>query len=135
MVKKYRCVLFDLDHTLWDYVTNCSESLHDLYHRYGLVARGVPTHRELHEAFTRINNELWDQYDRGLIGQDVIRLQRFHRVFMEFGLDDHPMSLKFSSDYLKESPTRGSLIPHAKEILDYLYTTYPLFIITNGFDE
>jgi putative hydrolase of the HAD superfamily len=134
-MKQYQCVLFDLDHTLWDYVINCSEALDDLYHRYGLSARGVPTHRQFHETFTRVNNELWDKYDRGLIHRDVIRLERFHRVFMEFGLDDMPMSLKVSGDYLKESPTRGNLIPHAKEILDYLFPTYPLFVITNGFDE
>jgi HAD superfamily hydrolase (TIGR01549 family) len=43
--------------------------------------------------------------------------------------------LKFSDDYLTESPKKKNLLPNALEVLEYLKPKYPLFIITNGFEE
>ena len=33
-MKTYRCILFDLDHTLWDFETNSHQTLQELYHHY-----------------------------------------------------------------------------------------------------
>ncbi|CAN5144944.1 YjjG family noncanonical pyrimidine nucleotidase [soil metagenome] len=134
-MKKYSLLLFDLDHTLWDFETNSHETLEVLFEQYELTNKGIPSFKFFFETFTRINLHLWDLYDRNLIGQDVIRSQRFHKVFMDAGLDDYLLSLKFSNEYLLELPKRKNLLPHAKEILDHLYTKYPIVIVTNGFDE
>ncbi len=131
----YRCVFFDLDHTLWDYDTNSAVALRDLYRIYSLDKLGASSFERFHETFLRINTMLWDDYDRGLIPREVLRLERFHRVLKAVGIDDYPMSLRFSDDYLRESPKGSSLIPAAKEMLDYLSASYPLYIITNGFAE
>jgi YjjG family noncanonical pyrimidine nucleotidase len=134
-VPRYQCVFFDLDHTLWDYETNSSETLFDLYHRYELLHKGVTSFPEFFKTFIRVNNQLWDDYDRGHIHRDVLRLERFHRVLKEAGVDDFEMSLRLSKDYLSESPKGKNLMPQTLETLDYLVSTYPLYIITNGFDE
>lgn len=131
----YKCIFFDLDHTLWDYDRNCAETLAELHERFELPTRGIPSPEVLLETFLRINTELWDLHDRGLLHKDAIRYQRFHKVLMELGIDDYDLSLKLSADYIAESPRRGNLMPHAKETLEYLSAAYPLFIITNGFDE
>jgi putative hydrolase of the HAD superfamily len=131
----YQCVFFDLDHTLWDYETNSAETLKELYDRYGLKHRTAASFPEFIKTFARINNDLWDKYDRGHIHRDVLRYERFHRILKEAGVDDYEMSLRISRDYLSESPRGKNLIPQAVETLDYLVTDYPLFIITNGFDE
>ncbi|HZY80339.1 MAG TPA: YjjG family noncanonical pyrimidine nucleotidase [Cyclobacteriaceae bacterium] len=133
--KKYKCVFFDLDHTLWDYETNSEESLKELYAKYGLDQRGCCPFGEFYKGFVKVNTEIWDSYDRGLIPKDVIRQERFHRVFLHAGLDDYQMSLQFSAEYIEESPKKSNLVAHAKDILDYLYPRYPLYIITNGFEE
>lgn len=134
-VKQYKCVFFDLDHTLWDYETNSEESLKELYGKYTLMERGCCPFDEFYKGFVRINNEIWDSYDRGLIQKEVIRNERFHRVFMNAGLNDRNLSLEFSAEYIAESPKKKHLVAHAKDTLDYLLPRYPLFIITNGFDE
>jgi len=134
-MSRYQCVFFDLDHTLWDYESNCAETLQELYHRYGLEHRGVASFPEFLKTFFRVNNHLWDDYDRGHIHRDVLRFERFHRVLKEVGVDDYEMSLRLSHDYVSESPTGKNLMPQAIETLDYLVSTYPLYIITNGFDE
>lgn len=134
-MSRYQCVFFDLDHTLWDYESNCAETLQELYRRYGLEHRGVASFPEFLKTFFRINNHLWDDYDRGHIHRDVLRFERFHRVLKEVGVDDYEMSLRLSHDYVSESPGGKNLMPQAIETLDYLVSAYPLYIITNGFDE
>ncbi len=134
-VKSYKCILFDLDHTLWDYETNSCEALTELYVQFGLKERGVLSESDLYKTFYSINNELWDLYDRGMIHRDVIRNERFHKILMMLGVDDYKMSLEFSDEYLLHSPKKKNLIEGCKETLDYLFPKYPMVIVTNGFDE
>lgn len=134
-MRSYSCILFDLDHTLWDYETNSEETLRDLFARFGMEDLGVTSFRYFFETFRRVNVDLWDRYDRGLIGQEVIRTERFQRVFQESGVDDYKLSVEFSAVYLRELPLKKNLLPQAKEILDYLHPLYPMTIVTNGFDE
>lgn len=133
-MKSYRCVLFDLDHTLWDYETNSSETLRELFTHYRLEEKGIGLSAFL-ETFVTVNTQLWEQYDTGKIGRDVIRFERFHGIFQQLGLTDYELSLKFSDDYVMESPKKGRLMPYALETLDYLNNKYPMVIVTNGFDE
>jgi YjjG family noncanonical pyrimidine nucleotidase len=131
---KYRCVLFDLDHTLWDYETNSREALSELHVQFGLDAREI-SERDFLLTFYKINNELWDLYDRGLLHRDVIRSQRFHQILVALGVDDYPLSLRLSEEYLERSPKKKNLMEGCKETLDYLVTKYPMVIVTNGFDD
>jgi putative hydrolase of the HAD superfamily len=134
-VKKYKCVFFDLDHTLWDYEMNSEEALSELYDRYELPKLGCVPFNEFYKTFVKVNTDIWDKYDRGLIPKDVIRNERFDRVFRHSGVHNLPLSLKFSEEYIMESPKKRNLIAHAKDVLDYLLPRYPLYIITNGFEE
>lgn len=132
---KYRCVIFDLDHTLWDYDTNCAEALKELYESHNLKNKGVSNFDELLKVFIELNTQMWDQYDLGIIQRDVIRYQRFHRILMALGVDDYQLSLEMSHNYVRLSPTKTNLLPNALEVLNYLHRRYNLLIITNGFEE
>lgn len=134
-MKPYACLLFDLDHTLWDYDTNAEETLKELFTRFRMEERGVTSFRFFLETFNRVNRDLWDRYDRGLIGQEVIRYERFDRVFRETGVEDTRTALDFSANYLRELPLKKNLLPQAREILEYLHPRYPMTIVTNGFEE
>lgn len=131
---KYKCILFDLDHTLWDYETNSREALSELFIDFELDKKGISEEKFL-RTFYVINNELWDLYDRGLLHRDVIRNERFHRILITLGVDEYEMSLKLSHEYISISPKKKNLIEGCKETLDYLQPKYPMVIITNGFDE
>ena len=131
----YHGIFFDLDHTLWDFETNSGEALRELYSKYELSDRTKFNADEFCETFSKVNTALWDQYDRGEIHRDILRTQRFHRVLTAAGIDDYEMSVNFSADYLRDSPRKGGLMPGTLEILEYLSPKYPLYIITNGFDE
>lgn len=133
-MRSYKCVFFDLDHTLWDYDTNSAETLEELFQQHRLHEKGIDSVNFL-KTFIEINTHLWDQYDTGKIHRDVIRNERFHRILVALGVDDYDFSLTLSNEYVSESPKKGGLIPNAIEVLDHLTSKYPMTIITNGFDE
>ena len=131
----YKCIFFDLDHTLWDYETNSAETLQELYKQHTLSEKGIDSFSDFLKTFVTINTNLWDQYDTGKIHRDVIRYERFHKILLTLGIDDYDLSLNLSNDYVSEAPKKSGLMPNALEILDHLTEKYPLSIITNGFDE
>lgn len=134
-MKQYRCILFDLDHTLWDFETNSHQTLQELYHHYQLADRGVTSFQHFYDTFVEVNTKLWEQYDLGLINRDKIRFERFHGILAKLGVDDVPLSLKLSDEYVAQSPKKGGLMPNAIEVLEYLFPRYPMTIVTNGFEE
>ena len=42
---------------------------------------------------------------------------------------------QFSKDFFAIIPTKSTLMPHAKEVLEYLAPKYNLYILSNGFRE
>lgn len=130
----YKCVFFDLDHTLWDYACNARETLLELHTAHHLADRGI-AFELFNEHFHRINFELWAQYDRGEIDKSVIRDQRFTKVLAAFNVQDKQLSELLSSEYLHGCPKKSNLMPYAKEILAYLSKQYALTLVTNGFEE
>jgi YjjG family noncanonical pyrimidine nucleotidase len=134
-MKLYRCILFDLDHTLWDFETNSYQTLQELYHHHELESRGVSSFTHFYHTFVEINTRLWDFYDHGKITREKIRFERFHGILEKLGIDDTPLSLMLSDEYVAKAPKKSGLIPNSIEVLEYLFPRYPMTIITNGFEE
>lgn len=132
---KYKCILFDLDHTLWDFETNSTTTLAELYEVHNLKSKGVINFAEFKKVFSRINTDLWARYDAGLINRDEIRFHRFKNILAHFGITDEKLSMTLSDEYVMQSPKKSALMPNAIESLEYLATRYHMTIITNGFEE
>lgn len=132
---KYKTIFFDLDHTLWDYDTNSKETLTELYDLYKLHSKGVTSLEAFNSKFNEVNEGLWNLYDRGLIGSEVIREQRFKKILEPFQIQDQTLIEQLSHDYLYACPRKGAMIPGAIDILEYLNDKYALTLITNGFEE
>jgi YjjG family noncanonical pyrimidine nucleotidase len=133
--KKYKCIFFDLDHTLWDYETNAKETLFELYDEFTLQSKGVSTPELFYKQFREVNLALWDLYDRELVSQQYIRVERFKRILTHFSAYHENLSNDLSDEYLSRCPTKTNLMPFATEVLEYLSTHYRLTVVTNGFDE
>jgi YjjG family noncanonical pyrimidine nucleotidase len=134
-MKQYKCIFFDLDHTLWDYETNSCDTLRELYQSYSLFDHGVHNFDSFHQQFKRVNVQLWDLYDRGMINNEIIRKERFKQILEYFSITHEKLTQDLSLDYLNRCPTKGNLLPHAIETLQYLSGHYSLSVITNGFEE
>jgi YjjG family noncanonical pyrimidine nucleotidase len=135
MKKNYSCVLFDLDHTLWDYEVNSRETLNELYDSHNLLDKGVPDIESFCRQFKIVNTELWELYDTGRIDSHVIRNERFRKILQAFYVFDDKLCQSLSHDYLNLCPTKGNLIPHALDVVEYLSKNYKLAVVTNGFEE
>lgn len=134
-MRPYKCIFFDLDHTLWDYETNSCTTLRELYDAFGLQALGVTDCGSFERQFKKVNLQLWDLYDRGLIGSEVIRQQRFKQILEHFALSDGKLCEALSVAYMQSCPQKGTLLPHALETLHYLSAHYTMTVVTNGFEE
>jgi len=131
----YKHVFFDLDHTLWDFEKNATETLNYLYQYFKLIEVNQLDLQKFVTIFHQINRELWSLHDAGKITKDYIRKERFNMVFaaMEVPLDFVPATI--GDKYLELCPTKPHVIPFAHKVLDYLKDHYVLHIITNGFED
>ena len=134
-MNQYKHILFDLDHTLWDFERNSSETLHELFKTHHLSKYGDFSAEDLVTKFKEINSRLWNLYDQNEIDKEFLRDERFRLILQELGTNDDMVSAQLSNDYLHLCPAKEHVIPHAFEVLDYLYSRYQLHIITNGFIE
>ncbi|MDL5045053.1 YjjG family noncanonical pyrimidine nucleotidase [Oscillatoria amoena NRMC-F 0135] len=132
---KYKCIFFDLDHTLWDYETNSRDTLKELFERHKLKDKGINQFGEFHATFKQVNQELWFLYDHGKIDSAVIRKQRFRKIFEALDINDMELATLLSQEYIKESPKKGKLMPGAHDTLRHLAGAYPLTVVTNGFND
>lgn len=134
-MQKYKVVFFDLDHTLWDYDRNSVETLKQLYTDHQLYDLGGFNITKFLTQFDKVNNYLWDQYNKGQISRDVIRKERFVRIFKNLHLEDHHRALQMSEEYVNLCPLKTHLIPHTHEVLQHLQKQYDLRLLTNGFND
>lgn len=134
-MKTYQHLFFDLDHTLWDYDRNVTESLSELYQIYGLRDLGIPTFENFHTAFHHVNFQLWDWYNVGKIDKHNLRKERFPKIFTHAGAKPEAIPAEFEEDFMSRTSSKPHVFPYSKEILTYLREKYRIHVITNGFKE
>lgn len=134
--KKYTHILFDLDHTLWDFDRCATETLEELYQTYQIQSLGCSSATEFCRVFHQINFRLWDLYNRGEYDSERLRNERFFLIFDELGLDhDTALPPVLAREYLALCPTKAHVMPDTLATLDDLQERYQLHIVTNGFSD
>jgi len=128
-------LFFDLDHTIWDFDKNATETLLELYELHGLEALGLSSADDFIVRYTENNQLLWAQYHLGQITKETLRAERFHKTFIELGIHPDLVPRQFEEDYVKISPTKTNLFDGSEKVLGYLQQKYSLHIISNGFKE
>ena len=88
---KYEHILFDLDHTLWDYESNSRQALQELFDKYDLNRIDGLTSEKFVERFFLVNESLWEKYDQHEISSEELRGSRFHLILNEYGLTSDEM--------------------------------------------
>lgn len=134
-MRTYKHLLFDLDHTLWDFEKNSEETLFTLFHSYNLAEFKKFDCNSFYRKYKFVNHLLWDLYNKGKISQQELREQRFVRTLTGLGLKPEEVPQGISEDYTTLCPTKTAVFPYTHEVLGYLQPKYGLHIITNGFKE
>ena len=135
ILKKYRHIFFDLDHTLWDFETNSRNTVQKLFEARGLAEPLQCEWEVFYQRYLEVNESKWALYRVGRITKARLRAERFFDTFKAFGLEDLKMATDFEQEYLATCPYQSALLPGSREVLDYLSGEYKLHILTNGFHE
>lgn len=125
-MKQYKALFLDMDGTFLDFAA----AEHGAFFKT-MNKNGYPPTEELYQAYSAINDGLWKAFERGEIAKADIRDSRFTRLFERYGIAaDGVAAEKDYEGFLGEG---HELIPHAREVLEYLAARYPLYVVTNGF--
>lgn len=131
---RYKNLFFDLDDTLWAFSANARDTFEEMYHKYG-YNRFFSSFGHFYQLYQKRNVELWEEYGQGRVTKEELNRQRFLYPLEQVGKGDALLAQRFSDDFFAVIPTKQKLIPHAREVLDYLSGRYNLYILSNGFQE
>ena len=131
---KYRNLFFDLDDTLWAFSENARDAFAEVYATFDFD-RYFDSFEHFYSIYTRKNNVLWVDYDNGRITKEHLNRERFSYPLRQVGVDNPDLVRDYMRVFFHVIPTKTKLMPHAKEVLDYLYGNYNLYILSNGFRE
>lgn len=119
-------ILFDLDHTLFDFEESRRVSFAAV-----LDEAGVPDSGELINTFHRVERPLWSGLERGELTLETLNDRRFTELVQVAGLDADPAAM--ATSYLEWLGRTGGLFAGARELLDSLNEVCTLALVTNGY--
>ena len=130
-------LFFDLDHTLWDFVSNSRKTLREGYEAFALYDLGVTDFSEWIRVFERTNDWCWEEYRQGRMDKTTLRSARFEMALQTIG-SKAPSELAKELDihYIQYSPQQTGLIDGTLPLLEELQRRgHQMWILTNGFEE
>lgn len=133
-MKKYSHIIFDLDRTLFNFERGAEEALKDLHTIY-IAPHTKKSFEEFHSLYNVINKGLWDEYRRGIISKEVLRVKRFAMSLENLNVHKPNIAVQMGDMYVRITAEKAYLFPYSLEILEYLKPKYDLAIMTNGFKE
>ena len=122
---RYTTLLFDLDHTLFDFDASETAAFSASLTRHGIDVRDG-----YHELFVTINKGLWGRVEAGEITPNDVRTVRFERLFADVGVEADAEVI--ADDYIIGLGRYGDLYPGALELLEQLSTEASLALVSNG---
>lgn len=135
MLKNIQNVFIDLDDTLWDFTTNAGLSLRHVYESNGIIDY-CPEYDLFRQIYLDKNNELWELYHYGKITKSYLITERFRYTLEQInyhGNDADKIAAKINDEYLDFLAQQRTLIPGAKDLLEYLTRRFKVSIVSNGF--
>lgn len=135
MVKHYQALFIDLDNTLYDFTGNSREAYRAVYMLldYGQWFESFEHYYAIYEEY---NLHLWALYAEGKISKERLNAERYAHPLRVAGVPNaDAIAVRFWDEAMKRLPLGSRLMPHAREVLDYLRPRYRMYILSNGFSE
>ena len=129
-LKHYDAFILDADNTLFDFDRAERDAL-----REALLAGGYSTIPEdTFSRYHRINDELWKLFERGLVDQEQLRIERFRRLIAGLPPPQHqaPDPAVVGMRYIEALSEKGYLLAHAQSVLRSMSSKVPLLLLSNG---
>lgn len=133
-MKHYKKIFIDLDDTIYDFAGSSRESFKEAYDLLGFSCYFNSFNHWL-SLYEPYNLELWKRYGEGKITKEELNRKRYSYPLKMVGVENQELADTFCREVLSRIPTKNRVIEGAKELLDYLYTKYDIYILSNGFKE
>lgn len=124
--KKYHGFLIDADNTIFDFHRAEQEAFVSVFKNIHYTGSLDKAYRQ----FSFINKKLWKLFEKRKISVTSIRRERFNILLKSLQIKSEPDTL--ASLFIEELSKKPYLLPHAKEVLEYLAGRALLCLITNG---
>lgn len=125
---RYSIVLFDADDTIFDFHRACHHALDVVFPRYDL-----PNTEESHGVYMRLNQRVWDEFERGELTKDQLKVERFRRLLDAWGKKGD--AARMSEDYMDALGEGAFLMEGALEVCRELSRDRRLYFVTNGIER
>jgi len=125
-IKKYRGFIIDADNTLFDFDRAQRDALFESLK----LLKYRDFSDETNNLFESINKTLWEKLEKGQIDRESLKVERFRLLLDKLQTEGDPE--KLAQLYLKHLGHKDYLLPHAIEVLEYLYRRALLVLLTNG---
>jgi len=130
MSKEFDYLLFDLDNTLLNFDKSSEEAFHHLINHHS----SLNSHPDLYKEYSRVNHDLWEMREQGLITADALKEKRWSLFFEKVKLKGLEAE-EANRLYFEHIATSVHFVPFAKELLDVLKAQFRLVLVTNGLSE
>lgn len=124
----YDLLIFDADHTLWDFDKAEKEAI-----KYLFVDIGEEFKETYLEIYRKINFKLWKRFELNELTQSEIKLDRF-RLFFE-ALEINTNYEIHAEKFLEYLSKGQDLLSGAFDLIDDLAKRYKLALLTNGISK
>ncbi len=123
-----KAILMDIDNTILDFRECSRDSMKKAYLEAGL------TYEEyMFEVFTKTNEQLWREIEKGTLTKQKLLKVRWNTVFRKLNIDYD--GVKFEGRFRAFLELSGHTVDGAKEVLEYLSKKYKVYAASNGFEK
>jgi 2-haloacid dehalogenase len=130
--KHYQAFILDADNTLFDFDAAERAALREALRANGYRCFPEDTFLRYH----RINDELWKLFERGLIYQKQLRIERFKRLIADLPRPQQKTRVSdpatIGEQYIEALSEKGYLLAHALPVLKEMSSRVPLLLLSNG---
>lgn len=121
---KYKCILMDIDDTIFDFPASNKNAVGALMEELGLSS---PT---VYDEYETINKACWKALERGEMDQATLHVERFRRFLETKGRNDDPEQV--AARFAEHLGAQVIPLPHALETLKAICDKVPVILLTNG---
>ena len=124
---RFKAIFMDNDGTLMDFKAAEAHALRSVLNRLNISSPDAEA------VYSRINDQCWKDFEKGIITQEELRLRRFRELMEHFQCQSDEKAAAYAAEaYVEALSHQSILLPGALEVVRTIAARLPIVILTNG---